>query len=230
MERRQKVYGVQFMLLNAGLGLGGVISGLIVDTHRPVTFERLYDLDALSYLGHVAVILSLPRGTGALPPVAPEGVMDVLTPPPGWRTVLRDRTLLRVVAASGVAITFGYAQFQTGFSAYVVSVAGVDAGWLGWAFGANTAAIVVGQLLTLRLVRGRSRTRMLALAAGIWSVSWGVIALSDVVSGLSAVTLVIVGPWACSVSARRSGRRSRRRSSTSWPPRSCVAATTRCRG
>jgi len=193
VERRQKVYGVQFMLLNAGLGLGGVISGLLVDTHRPVTFERLYYLDALSYLGYVAVVASLPRGTGALPPVLPDGVVDVLTPQPGWRTVLRDRTLLRVVAASGVAITFGYAQFQAGFSAYAVGVAGVDARWLGWAFGANTAAIVVGQLVTLRLVKGRSRTRMLALATATWAVSWAVIASSAAVSGATAVTLVIVG-------------------------------------
>ena len=192
-ERRQRVYGVQFMLLNAGLGIGGVISGLLVDMHDPATFERLYYLDALSYLGYVAVIVSLPRGTGALPAKDPEGVVDVLTPQPGWRTVLRDRTLLRVVAASVVTITFGYAQFQAGFAAYVVGVAGVDARWLGWAFGANTAAIVVGQLVTLRLVKGRSRTRMLALATAIWALSWAVIVSSDAVSGGTAVVLVIVG-------------------------------------
>ncbi|MGZ4438497.1 MAG: MFS transporter [Nocardioides sp.] len=192
-ERRQKVYGFQFMLLNAGLGVGGVISGLLVRVDQPVTFERLYYLDALSYVGYLAVMVSLPRGTGALPRTDPAGVVDVLTPQPGWRTVLRDRTLLRVVAASVVTITFGYAQFQAGFSAYVVGVAGIDARWLGWAFGANTAAIVVGQLVTLRLVKGRSRTRMLALAAAIWALSWAVIVSSDVVSGTAAVALVIVG-------------------------------------
>jgi MFS family permease len=192
-ERRQKVYGVQFMLLNAGLGVGGVISGLLVDMHDPASFQRLYYLDAASYLGYVAVVVSLPRGTGALPAKDPDGIVDVLTPQPGWRTVLRDRTLLRVVVASVVTITFGYAQFQAGFSAYVVGVAGVDARWLGWAFGANTAAIVLGQLVTLRLVKGRSRTRMLALAVAIWAVSWAVIVSSDLVSGSAAVTLVIVG-------------------------------------
>lgn len=192
-ERRQQVYGLQFMLLNAGLGVGGVISGLLVDVADPHTFEQLYYLDALSYLAYLAVIVSLPRGTGALPRRDAAGMVDAMTPQPGWRTVLQDRTLLRVVLASVVTITFGYAQFQAGFSAYVVGVAGIDARWLGWAFGANTAAIVAGQLAALRLVKGRSRTRMLALAAGIWALSWAVIVASDLVSGGVAVALVIVG-------------------------------------
>lgn len=192
-ERREKVYGVQFMLLNAGLGLGGVISGLLVRVDDPSTFERLYYIDSLSYLAYVAVVVSLPRGTGALPRKDPEGLADVLTPQPGWGTVLRDRTLLRVVAACLVAVTFGYAQFEAGFAAYTVSVAGVPAHWLGWAFGANTATIVIGQLVALRVVQGRSRTRMLALAAAVWSVSWAVIALSDAVPTGAAVALVIVG-------------------------------------
>ena len=107
--------------------------------------------------------------------------------------MLRDRALLRVVLTSMVVITFGYAQFEAGFAAYTVGVAGIPANALGWAFGANTASIVVAQLVALRLIEGRSRTRMLALCAAIWSVSWAVIALSDAVSGAAAVTLVVVG-------------------------------------
>jgi MFS family permease len=107
--------------------------------------------------------------------------------------VLRDRTLLRVVAISVLVITFGYAQFEAGFAAYAVDVAEVPARSLGWAFGANTLAIVVGQLVTLRLIKGRRRTSMLALCALIWSVSWAVIACSDAVDGWVAVALVVVG-------------------------------------
>jgi MFS family permease len=107
--------------------------------------------------------------------------------------VLRDRTLLRVVAISVLVITFGYAQFEAGFAAYAVDVAEVPARSLGWAFGANTLAIVVGQLVTLRLIKGRRRTSMLALCALIWSVSWAVIASSDAVDGWVAVALVVVG-------------------------------------
>ncbi len=197
-SKRQQVYGYQFMLMNAGLGIGGVVSALLVRTSDPGSFERLYLIDAASYLAYIGVVLSLPRGTGALPPrdetaAAGDGDDGAAVPPPGWSTVLRDRTLLRVVAISVLAITFGYAQFEAGFAAYSVDVAGIPAHYLGWAFGANTAAIVLGQLVTLRLVRGRRRSRMLAVCAAIWSLSWAVIACSDAVDGWTAVALVVAG-------------------------------------
>ena len=186
---RQKVYGFQFMLMNAGLGVGGVVSAVLVSTTDPSSFQRLYLVDAASYLAYIAVVLSLPRGTGA----APRQADGATGPQPGWATVLRDRTLLRVVATSVVVVTFGYAQFEAGFAAYAVGVAGVPANALGWAFGANTAAIVVAQLLALRLIEGRSRSRVLALCAAVWSGSWLVIACSAAVPGTVAVVLVVVG-------------------------------------
>jgi MFS family permease len=187
---REKVYGFQFMLMNAGLGVGGMVSALLVHVGDPSSFEKLYLLDAVSYLAYIVVVLSLPRGTGALARRTPE---QLAGPQPGWGTVLRDRTLLRVVLTSVVVVTFGYAQFEAGFAAYTVSVADVPARALGWAFGANTAAIVLGQLLALRLIRGRRRSRMLALCAAVWSLSWVVIASSAAVDGWTAVMLVVVG-------------------------------------
>ena len=188
--RREKVYGFQFMLLNAGLGVGGVVSALLIHVGDPASFERLYFIDALSYLAYIAVILSLPRGTGAMTRATAEREVG---PQPGWGVVLRDRTLLRVTAISVLVITFGYAQFEAGFAAYAVGVAEIPARALGWAFGANTAAIVVGQLVTLRLIKGRRRTSMLALCALVWSASWAVIASSDAVDGWVAVMLIVVG-------------------------------------
>lgn len=189
-DRRQQVYGWQFMLMNAGLGLGGVVSSTLVRTTDPASFERLYLLDALSYVAYIVVVVSLPRGTGAM---SRDEAREEVGPQPGWSAVLRDRTLLRVVLISVVVITFGYAQFEAGFAAYTVGVAGIPAHYLGWAFGANTAAIVLGQLVALRFIKGRRRSRMLALCAAIWSVSWLVIALSDAVDGWTSVGLVVVG-------------------------------------
>jgi MFS family permease len=189
-DRREKAYGFQFMLMNAGLGVGGVVSSFLVRTTDPASFERLYLLDALSYLGYIGVVLSLPRGTGAM---TRSEAYEELGPQPGWSTVLRDRTLLRVVLISVVVITFGYAQLEAGFAAYTVGVAGIPAHLLGWAFGANTAAIVLGQLVALRFIAGRRRSAMLALCAAIWSCSWLVIAFSDAVAGALAVGLVVAG-------------------------------------
>jgi hypothetical protein len=167
-EARERVYGFQFMLLNAGLGVGGVISAMLIHVDDPGSFERLYVLDALSYVAYVVVLLTLPRGTGAL---SGSDAVEEVGPQPGWSVVLRDRTLLRVTATSVLVTTFGYARFEAGFAAYAVDVAGIPPRALGWAFGANTAAIVLGQLVTLRLIKGRRRTTMLAVCAGVWSLA-----------------------------------------------------------
>ena len=189
-EAREQVYGVNFMLLNAGLGVGGLVSALIVDVTSVRSFQVLYLIDGLSYLVYLAVLISLPRGTGAQPATAEaEPHLD----PPSWRVVLRDRTLVRVVLTSTLAVTFGYAQMEAGFAAYTVTVADVPARALGLAYGANTGVIVIGQLIALRLIRGRRRSMMLATCAFIWSVSWLIIASSDATSGAISIALVVIG-------------------------------------
>lgn len=190
LEARERVYGINFMLLNAGLGVGGLISALIVDVTSVRSFQVLYLIDGLSYLAYLGVLLSLPRDTGARPAAVDGEEHDE---PPSWRLVLRDRTLVRVVLTSTLAVTFGYAQIESGFAAYSVTVADVPARALGLAYGANTGAIVIGQLLALRLIRGRRRSLMLALCAFIWSISWLIIASSDLTGGAVSIGLVVIG-------------------------------------
>lgn len=193
-ESRERVYGLQFMLLNAGLGIGGLLSALLVRVEDLGSFQRLYVLDALTYLGYLVVVLSLPREAGARAQepadASSAGANGVV---PGWRDVLRDRLLVRVALISVLLLTFGYAQVEAGFAAYSVDIAGVPARALGIAFAANTAAIVLGQLLVLRWISGRSRSRMLGITAAVWSLSWAVVASSALVDAWLAVVLVVVG-------------------------------------
>jgi MFS family permease len=190
-EHRESVYAVNFMLLNAGLGVGGVVAALVIDTSSVTSFQRLYLIDGLTFLVYVGILLSLPSGTGAAP--APDEGADEPGAQASWSVVLADRVLLRVVAISILAITFGYAQMEAGLAAYAVDVAEVPARTLGWAYAANTGAIVLGQMVTLRYIKGRRRSSMLALCAGVWSVSWVVIAWSDAVSGLAAAGAIVLG-------------------------------------
>lgn len=188
--QRERVYGLQFMLLNAGLGVGGLVSAALVHVDDAGSFQRLYLLDALTYVAFILVVASLPAGVGAAPePSVPEEGGR----PPGWGAVLRDRTMLRVSLVATLLVTFGYAQLEAGFAAYTVDVAGIPPRTLGLAFAANTGAIVLGQLYALRWIQGRRRSRMLGLTAAIWSVSWAVIALSALTGAWTAVVLVILG-------------------------------------
>jgi MFS family permease len=190
VDAREKVYGINFMMLNAGLGLGGLISALIINLDSIESFQRLYLIDGATYLVHLAVVLGLPRDTGSAP-VREEDTESIAQV--GWSVVLRDRTLLRVIGFSIIAVTFGYAQMEAGLAAYAVDVAEVPPKALGFAYAANTGAIVFGQLVTLKLIRGRRRSSLLALCAATWSVSWVIIALSDRVDGWVAVAAIVVG-------------------------------------
>ena len=191
---REKVYGLNFMILNAGLGLGGLFSALLISVDSVESFQRLYLIDGATYLIHLVAVASLPRGTGRAPTSEVGGRGDTESiAKVGWNIVFRDRTLLRVVGFSIIAITFGYSQMEAGLAAYAVDVAEVPAKALGFAYAANTGAIVFGQLVTLRFIQGRRRSSMLAVCAATWSLSWVVIATSDAVDGWVAIGCLVVG-------------------------------------
>ena len=59
------------MLLNIGLGLGGLISATIIDVNDPTTFEWLYGLTALSFLALFVAVLAM-GNVGGLPDDDPE--------------------------------------------------------------------------------------------------------------------------------------------------------------
>ena len=187
---RQRAFGVQFMVLNLGIGIGGLVAGIVVDTHDPGTFQALYLGDALTFVAYFAVVATL-RGYGG-PPVHDEGA----APPEGsYRDLLRDHALLRLVLVSLVMLACGYGAVEVGFPAFSTTQAGVSPRVVAFGYVGNTVLIVLGQLLVLRLLQGRSRSRLLALVGVLWAASWVVLGLAAVVpAGWAAVALVVVSP------------------------------------
>lgn len=182
-ETRQRVFGIQFMLLNLGIGVGGIVAATVVDVTDPGTFETLYLLDAGTYLLYAAVLVTL-RGVG----VGPAPVEDGRTHEGGYREVLADRRLLRLVLLGLVLMTFGYGSLEVGLPTIVTVVNGLDVSWVAIAFTVNTATIVLVQLVSLRVIAGRSRSRLLAVVATLWALSWLVLGAS----GALPPTLAIV--------------------------------------
>ncbi|HWG99843.1 MAG TPA: MFS transporter, partial [Pilimelia sp.] len=194
-DERQHVFGLNFALLNLGIGLGGLVSGAVVDVSRPVTFQAIYVLDALSYLGPVIILLSMPAvGRRLVEPGAPppRGARPVGAPQPpvGYRTVLRDAPFRRLVLFGLTLTTFGYAQIEIGFTAFATEVAQVTPRIVGWALAANTLIIVSVQLLVLRWLRGRSRTAALAGAGGLFAAAWLTLGGAGLAGGRSAAVAV----------------------------------------
>ncbi|MET8232910.1 MFS transporter [Micromonospora sp. NPDC005298] len=180
---RQRVFGLNFALLNLGIGIGGMTSGAIVDTARPVTFQAVYLLDAVSYLMPALILLTLPAVGHRLGAGRAAGQPS----PGGYLTVLRDRPFRRLVIFGLILTTCGYAQIEVGFAAYAVRVVEVSPRVVAWALAANTVTIVLAQLLVLRRIEGRSRTAALALVGTVFAAAWLVLGAGGLISTESAV-------------------------------------------
>ncbi|MBM7491410.1 MFS family permease [Micromonospora luteifusca] len=180
---RQRVFGLNFALLNLGIGIGGMTSGAIVDTARPGTFQTIYLLDAVTYLMPALILLTLPTVGHRLG--SRRGTDE--PSPGGYLTVLRDRPFRRLVIFGLVLTTCGYAQIEVGFAAYAVRVAEVNPRVVAWALAANTVMIVLAQLLVIRRIEGRSRTRALAVVGAVFAAAWLVLGAAGLVNGESAL-------------------------------------------
>jgi MFS family permease len=123
-------------------------------------------------------------------PSADEEVDDGVVAQTGYRAVLRDRSLLLVLAIVFVASFVGYGQLNTGLPAFGREVGGISTQALGLAFAANTAVIVLFQLFVLQRIEGRRRTRVLVLMSGVWALSFLALGLTGLVPGTVAAAVL----------------------------------------
>jgi len=189
---RQRYFGINFTLVNLGIGLGGVLSGTIVDVHRPGTFVAIYLGNAISFLAPLAVLLGpLRHVSGRVDhPVSELDGSPVRT---SYLDILRDKAMLPVIALTFMSAFVGYAQSEAGFTAYARLVGEVSTRTIGYAFAANTATIVLLQLLVLQRIEGRRRTRVIVVLCALWSVSWLMTGLSGLLPGSTSAAALIIG-------------------------------------
>jgi MFS family permease len=189
---RQRYFGINFTLVNLGIGIGGLLAGSIVDVHRPGRFVAIYLGNALSFLAPLAVLLGpLRHVTGKVERPVPE--QDGAPTRTSYLDVLRDEAMLPVIALTFVSGFVGYAQSEAGFTAYARLVGQVSTRTLGYAFAANTATIVLLQLLVLQRIEGRRRTRVILVLSVLWSLSWLMTGLSGLFAANAAAAALIIG-------------------------------------
>jgi MFS family permease len=189
-ERRQHYFGVQFACVNAGIGIGGIVGALFVDTERAWTFVAIYRADAATFLAALAILAIPLRHLGG-PLARSHPIMPVDAG--SYREVLRDGVFRRYLVLAFMMAFVGYGQIEGGWTAYGNVVARISSRTLGIAFAVNTAIIVLLQLVVLRLVDGRRRTRVLMTHAAIWGASWAVLGLAGQTPGspLAAVLMIV---------------------------------------
>jgi MFS family permease len=200
-DERQRAFGLSFTLLNLGIGIGGIISGAVVDAARPITFQAIYLGDAVSFLIPAAILLSMPavgrRFVATTDRTAVAAGAAVGRERGGYAIILRDRAFMRFFLFGLTLTTFGYAQIEVGFTAYSTVVAEVSPRIIGWALAANTLVIVVAQLFVLRWLEGRSRTHALATVGVVFTAWWVVLAGAGFAASNGRPALAIAGVVAC---------------------------------
>lgn len=187
-EHRQRAFGINFMLVNLGIGFGGLVSAAIVDLHHPFSFTVLYLVNALVCVLIALLFLTLWRHgrPSKVPHDNPAARVE------GWREVLHDRRIVHYIIASLVMMIGGYGSQEAGFSIFVVHNLHLPVHVIGLMFFFNTSTIVVAQLFILNRIHGRSRTRVMASAGVLWSIFWLILFLSLKMPAVMAVISICV--------------------------------------
>lgn len=177
-DLRQQYFGVNFALVNLGIGIGGVLGGFYIDVASPQTFTVIFLVDAASSLIPMALLLGPLRHvrTQSEPAEGDTGAT-------GYRDILRRPAVLWVTLLTFIAVFIGYGQMEAGFPAFAREVAEVPTRVIGFAFAVNTAVIVLLQFTVLTRISGRRRTRVMIVMAAVWAASWLLLGAAGLLPG-----------------------------------------------
>lgn len=171
----------------AGLGLGGLATGLVVADGRAATYRLVAYASAACFLVAAGTIGAFVR--------APRVVHDADAGPGGYRALLADRPFLGLVAVNGV---YALSSMMLGLALPTFVLTGLRGpGWLTSALlVGNTVLISVLGAPVVRLVAGHRRTRLLVVASLLWAgwaalfATFGPGHLAWVVPAMVAATLM----------------------------------------
>jgi MFS family permease len=187
-EARQQYFGINFALVNLGIGLGGIIGGLYADVTNPTTFTVIFLADAACMLVPIGLLLGPLRHVHG----RAERPADAGDDSGSYLTILRQPAVLWLTALTFLGSFIGYGQMEAGFPAFARQVSQVSTGVIGFAFAVNTVVIVALQFWVLRRIRGKRRTRVLLVMLALWSVAWISLGLTGFVAGTAAATAGVI--------------------------------------
>jgi len=164
---RSKIFGFNFMLLNLGLGVGGLLSSLIIQRGDLLSFQIMYWVDAGTFLLYLLIVLTL-RGEHVNKYIPKEN-----EPKTGsYRDLFEIKPLMFLGIAGIILFTFGYGTIQAGIPVFATQFLGLSPKWLGIIFGVSTLSIVIFQPLVMRVIDKYSKYAALIAVGLVWALSW----------------------------------------------------------
>ena len=181
-DRTHSAWAMQRIVMNVGIGLGGIAGGFVANVEDARTFTILFLADAATFLLYVAALRFVrePVASGRRASVAVGG----------YAVVLGNRVFLALLALNFVLIAAGLALFEV-LPAYATNEVGVSERGIGTIFFVNTVLIALAQLPIARLAEGRRRVPLLAAVGVVSALAWALVPLVGVsFSGLEATALL----------------------------------------
>ncbi len=170
---RPKIFGFNFMLLNLGLGMGGLLSSLIIQKGDLLSFQIMYWVDSATFLIYLLIVFSL-RGEHVNKYIPKED-----EPKQGsYRDLMQIKPLMYLGFAGIILFTFGYGTIQAGIPVFATQFLELSPKWLGIIFGVNTISIVLFQPLVMRILEKYSKYTALVSIGIIWALSWVFVGIS----------------------------------------------------
>ncbi|MFF5175352.1 MDR family MFS transporter [Micromonospora sp. NPDC000089] len=167
---RLRAFSLNYWAINLGFACAAALAGFAAHAG----YLLLFVVDAATTVVTALIIFTRVRETRR----APTPTQRAGTSPGALRTILSDRVFLGFVALN----LFGALVFLQHLS--MLPIAMVDSGLSPATYGSvialNGLLIAAGQLFVPRLIRGRSRSHVLALASVVMGVGFGLTALADV--------------------------------------------------
>ena len=185
---RQNAFGVNFMILNLGIGLGGLVGTSLANVQRIASFESLYLASGSLAMAAAVLVFTLRRfGGPSQAPVHHETVRE------GWHEVVRDTRLLRYLAVTTLLVICGYGSVEAGLPLFVTRIVHLPINRVGLLFFFNTFTIIFAQLFVLGRIQRRSRSLLLGVVGLAWGTSWLLATASVAMGALAAAATLCLG-------------------------------------
>ena len=178
---RLRAFSLNYWAINLGFAFSAVLAGLAAQ----LDYLLLFVIDAGTTLVTATIILLFVRETR---PARVGAARSAPGRPDGLGTVFRDRTFLGFIGLNLLIVIVIMQHLST--LPIAMSSDGLSPATFGWVIALNGVMIVTGQLFVPKLIEGRNRSRVLALACMLTGVGFGMTAFADV-AWLFAGTVLI---------------------------------------
>ncbi|MEV0807068.1 MFS transporter [Micromonospora sp. NPDC050200] len=168
---RLRAFSLNYWAINLGFACAAMLAGLAAQAG----YLLLFVVDAVTTVVTALIIFAKVKETrrASAVPARPAGA----APAGALRTILSDRVFLGFVALN----LFAALVFLQHISMLPIAMgdSGLTPATYGSVIALNGVLIVVGQLFVPRLIKGRSRSHVLALASLVMGVGFGLTAFAD---------------------------------------------------